>query len=209
MEQLIRKVQSRTRALAVGAMPGLASPVWLHFRRFLAHPFRVKAILPASKAWGALIASRVIRREGEFVVELGAGTGAVTRAMLESGIPANQLLVVEIDREMADFLRAGFPAVRVIEGDAFALAQAMPPKIAGRTGTVVCGIALASLSIAQQRELVSGIRSLLAPGGRLVVFSFVPFPPLPAELLPLKRTGWAMTLHSFPPGFVWTYEMSD
>lgn len=209
MEPRIRKFRLRTRALAYGVMPALASPVWLHFRRFLAHPFRVKAFFPASKAWGELIASRVTRRDGEFVVELGAGTGAVTRALMASGVPAHQLLVVEIDREMADFLRVSFPAVRVIEGDAFAIADAVPANIIGKAGTVICGIAVATLPIEKQRELIAGIQSLMVKGGRLIVFGFLPFPPLPAEQLALKRVGVALTLRNFPIGFVWTYEISE
>lgn len=204
----MRDFRSRTRAAALAAVPRLASPAWLHFRRFLAHPRRVKAIFPASKAWGELIASRVRRGDGEFVVELGAGTGAVTRALIASGIPAHQLSVIEIDSEMADFLRLSFPSVRVIEGNAFALADVIPAKMSGRVGTVVCGIPVATLPVDEQRKLIDGIRSLLAEGGRLVLFSFVPFPPLPVRRLGLRRTGWALTLRNFPVGFVWTYEFA-
>jgi phosphatidylethanolamine/phosphatidyl-N-methylethanolamine N-methyltransferase len=190
-------------------VPKLVPPAWLHFKRFLAHPLQVQAVLPASKAWGALIAKQVRRERDEFVVELGAGTGAVTRALLTAGVPPQRLFAVEIDPEMAEYLRANFPEVNVIAGDALAVDQAVPGAVAGKTGTVVCGVAVATFSLDQQRRLVAAVRSLLSPNGRLVVFSYRPLPPLPASKLGLKRIGMAMTLLSLPPGFVWTYELAD
>ena len=54
----------------------------------------------------------------EVVLELGAGTGVVSRAMLEGGVPPERLIVVEIVPEMAEHLRSAPPDVQVIEGDA-------------------------------------------------------------------------------------------
>ena len=107
----------------------LGSAAWPHFRRFLAHPLRVRSAFPASEDLSRLIAAQVHRREDEFIVELGAGTGAVIRALLSRGIPARQLVAVEIDPEMADYLRASFPEVRVIAGDAFEVAKAVPGSL--------------------------------------------------------------------------------
>jgi phosphatidylethanolamine/phosphatidyl-N-methylethanolamine N-methyltransferase len=199
-----------TERVAVGATaetPG--SPTWLHFRRFLAHPLTVRAVLPASQAFSRLIASRVRRRESEFVVELGAGTGAVTHALLEAGVPADRLLVIEIDPAMADFLRATLPGVFVIEGDAFEVAEAVPAAVIGKAGAIVCGIPLVTLPFEQQQKLVASIRPLLSPSGRFVVFSYCPFSPLPAKRLGLARTDRRATLRNLIPGFVWTYEFRD
>ena len=199
-----------TERMAVGtAARAPGSPTWLHFRRFLAHPLKVRAVLPASQAFSRLIASRVRRREDEFVVELGAGTGAVTRALLTAGVPADRLLVIEIDPAMADFLRATLPGVFVIEGDAFELTKAVPSGVVGKAGTVVSGIPLVTLPRDWQRKLVAGVRDLLSPSGRFAVFSYSPFSPLPAGRLGLVRTDRRATLRNLLPGFVWTYEFRD
>jgi phosphatidylethanolamine/phosphatidyl-N-methylethanolamine N-methyltransferase len=59
------------------------------------------------------------RREGdEIVVEPGAGTGVISRALLAGGVPAERLYVVEIVPDMAEHLRRVLPGVAVIEGDA-------------------------------------------------------------------------------------------
>ncbi|HEX7017242.1 MAG TPA: 16S rRNA (adenine(1518)-N(6)/adenine(1519)-N(6))-dimethyltransferase RsmA [Cyclobacteriaceae bacterium] len=51
------------------------------------------------------------------VLEVGAGTGVLTRHLLE--LPGIELFVIEVDRESVSFLREHFPALgqRLIEGD--------------------------------------------------------------------------------------------
>ena len=67
------------------------------------------------------------------MLEVGAGTGVVSRALLEGGVPPEQLIVVEIVREMAAHLRHVLPGVQVIEGDARELPAWF--RCAGRGGS--------------------------------------------------------------------------
>ena len=54
-------------------------------------------------------------REGDTVVELGAGLGHFTRALAATGA---RVVAVERDRELAPILRAGLPGIEVVEADA-------------------------------------------------------------------------------------------
>jgi len=186
----------------------LGSAAWLHFRRFLAHPLRVRSVVPASEDLSRLIAAQVDPRGDGFVVELGAGTGAVTRALLSRGVAAHRLAVVEIDLEMVEYLRASFPEICVIAGDAFDIAKTVPAAIVGKVSTVICGIPVVALGFERQRRLIANVRMLMSKGGRLLVFGYLPIPPLPACQIGLRRTNWTLTLHNFPPGLVWTYELA-
>jgi 16S rRNA A1518/A1519 N6-dimethyltransferase RsmA/KsgA/DIM1 with predicted DNA glycosylase/AP lyase activity len=47
------------------------------------------------------------------IIELGPGTGAFTQTMLESGISAEGIDLVELDRSLAAFLSARFRGLRV------------------------------------------------------------------------------------------------
>ena len=47
------------------------------------------------------------------IIELGPGTGAFTQTMLESGISAEGIDLVELDRSLSAFLSARFSGVRV------------------------------------------------------------------------------------------------
>lgn len=53
--------------------------------------------------------------EGSPVLEIGPGLGVLTEALLAAGA---QVTAVEVDRDLAAFLRARHPQLRLIEGDA-------------------------------------------------------------------------------------------
>ncbi len=82
----------------------------LFLRRWAANPLQMGSVVPSSPALGRRIAALVERRGEEVVVELGAGTGAITRALLAGGVPAERLVVVEIVPDMAAHLAQAFPA---------------------------------------------------------------------------------------------------
>jgi phosphatidylethanolamine/phosphatidyl-N-methylethanolamine N-methyltransferase len=123
----------------------------LFLRRWLANPLQMGSVIPSSPALCRKIAALVERRDDEVVVELGAGTGVVSRALLNAGVPPEKLVVVEIVRDMAEHLRGVLPGVNVIQGDAFELPKALPPALHGKVGTAICGIPLVMLPLEQQR----------------------------------------------------------
>lgn len=53
--------------------------------------------------------------EGDEVVEIGPGLGILTRALLAAGA---RLTCVEIDRDLAGWIREAFPAAALVEADA-------------------------------------------------------------------------------------------
>ncbi len=53
--------------------------------------------------------------EGDRVVEIGPGLGILTEQLLSEGV---DLTAVELDRDLAAYIRERFPQVRLIEGDA-------------------------------------------------------------------------------------------
>jgi phosphatidylethanolamine/phosphatidyl-N-methylethanolamine N-methyltransferase len=181
------------------------SPGWLHFRRFLAHPIRLAAITSSSGMLSRLVAEQVRPVDDGVVLELGAGTGAVTCALLAAGVPAGKLIVAEIDQEMAQFLRAAYPDVAVVEGCAFKIRQLLPPMARGRVGAVICGIPVSLLAFEQQRELVAVILSLLPPGRPFLMYTHRLGAPLPASKLGLVGKRLAFTLRNLPPASVWAF----
>lgn len=177
----------------------------LFFRRFLANPGRVLSLFPSSPALGQVIAKQIRRTDDEYVVELGAGTGSVTKAILSSGVPPDKLIAVEIDKEMAEYLRKACPGVTVLECCAFELDHALPKPAQGKVGCVVCGIPIGKFPIEQQRRLAELMLSLMPPGRPFLVFSFRFVSPIPGKKLRLAYKKLVVTLRNFPPASVWAY----
>lgn len=185
---------------------GLGAPA-LFFRRWVANPLRMGSVVPSSAALCRMIAENTRRGPREFVLELGAGTGVISRALLDCGLPAEQLAVVEIEASMAALLRADLPGARVLEGDAWRLAELLPPHWHGRIGTVVCGIPLVLLPLARQRALIAAIEKV-APGRGFLHFSYCLTSPLDRRRLGLTGTRLGWTPRNFPPASLWRYQLA-
>lgn len=176
----------------------------LFFQRWLRNPLQMGSVIPSSRSLCRHIAAAVRRDDDQYVLELGAGTGVITRALLESGVPADRLVVVEIIPEMADFLRERLPGVHVVTGDAFALPTALPARIAGRIGTAICGIPLVLLPLERQEAFVSAVEAV-APGKGFLLYTYCITSPLPYRKLRLQAERLAFTPFNFPPASVWRY----
>lgn len=190
--------------LHASTRPARTSNPGLFFRRWLANPLQMGSIIPSSPALCRRIAALVERRDDQLVVELGAGTGVVSRALLASGVPAERLVVVELVPEMAQHLQGALPGVTVLRGDAFDLPALLPAQWHGRVGTVICGIPLVLLPLDQQRRFVEAVERV-APGRGFLLYSYCITSPLPSRALGLRALREAWTPLNVPPASVWRY----
>jgi phosphatidylethanolamine/phosphatidyl-N-methylethanolamine N-methyltransferase len=177
----------------------------LFLKRWLANPLQMGSVIPSSPALCRRIAALVECRDDEVVLELGAGTGVISRALLAAGVPPERLVVVEIVRDMAEHLRRVLPGVNVIQGDAFELAKALPERMVGKVGTAICGIPLVMLPLAQQQRFVAAVESV-APGKGFLLYTYCITSPLPYRKLGLTARREAWTPLNAPPASVWRYK---
>ncbi len=184
--------------------PPVDTNAWLFFKRWLANPRQMGSVVPSSPALGRRLAAEIRREDEEMVVELGGGTGAITRSILER-VPPERLVVLEINQEMAHHLRSIFPGVTVIEGDARRLPEVLPEGVAGRVGTVVCGIPMLLLGEADQRAIIDSAFSVMPAGREIVLYTYKFGSPLAMASLGLtgRRAAWVPA--NVPPASVWAY----
>ncbi len=137
--------------------------VGLFLSRWAAHPLRMGSMVPSS----AVLCRRLVEcgwpPPGGVVLELGAGTGVVTRSFLAAGLPPERMVAVEVDGKLADHLRTTLHHVTVLQGDARALPDLLPRHLRGRIKSVICGIPLVMLATAEQRRFIDAMQEV-APG---------------------------------------------
>ncbi|PWC86479.1 phospholipid methyltransferase [Azospirillum sp. TSH100] len=187
------------------AAPAPLSESWLFFRRWLADPRAMGSIAPSSPALRRRITREIRREADEVVVEFGGGTGPITKAMLEAGIPADRLYSFEIDQDLARHLRARCPDVTVIVDDCRKAPGLLGETLCGKVGTVVIGIPMITFPLEFQREVLDATFRILRPGGRFLLYSFMPHSPLNREALGLSGERLGFTLRNLPPASVWGY----
>ena len=195
------------------ARPAGGSHPALFLRRWLANPLQMGSVVPSSPSLCRRVVSAVRRdlndsapqrRDDEAVLELGAGTGVIGRALLAAGLPPERLIVAEIVPEMATHLRRVLPGALVLEGDARRLPDLVPPAWHGRIGSVICGIPLVLLPLAEQRRFLDAIAAV-APGRGFLLYSYCVTSPLPWRKHGLRARREAWTPLNFPPASVWRY----
>jgi len=142
------------------------------------------------------------------VIELGAGTGEVTKALLAAGIPAGRLALVERDPELAAFLRRHFNGPRTIEGDAARLPRLLASHKVDGVAAVVSSLPLLSLPAEVVNGIVRSVFEALPRGAALVQFTYGPAPPVPKALrenLHLVGAHGPRIWRNVPPAVVWTF----
>ena len=194
------------------------SSVWgekqLFFARWIKSPLTLGAILPSSKNLSRFVASSVLEenraliRQKKYVLEIGAGTGSFTSALLEAGIPCDQIISVELDPKLFSYLQKRFPQVKTMCEDASKLHKILPDALRDNIATVVSGIPMMSLP-AQVREAIIGSSfSLLGDTGLFYQFTYSPFSSIPAETFKLVKRRIGTVFFNVPPATVWSYRRS-
>ncbi|MBM3647284.1 MAG: methyltransferase domain-containing protein [Alphaproteobacteria bacterium] len=193
--------------MATAAPPGTA----LFLKRWLRRPFTMGAVVPSGRLLAHAMAETTVTAIGEragAVIELGAGTGEVTKALLSTGIEPSRLALVERDSELAAFLRRHFPGPRIVEGDAADLPRLLASNGIDRVAAAVSSLPLLSLPSEVVEGIVRGVFAVLPPGGALVQFTYGPRPPVPRALreqLGLAGSSGRRIWRNVPPAVVWTF----
>jgi phospholipid N-methyltransferase len=139
----------------------------------------VGAVAPSSPDLARLLVDAADIRRGDVVVELGAGTGPMTRALVDRH-PDTPLLVLEPDPVLAARCRQNVPEADVVE----AYAQELPRLLSERghrsADRMVSSLPFAGWDAALQTAVFDAILDAMAPDGRFVTFTYAVSPLLPA-----------------------------
>jgi phosphatidylethanolamine/phosphatidyl-N-methylethanolamine N-methyltransferase len=182
------------------------------FRHWLKAPGRMGSVAPSSRSLARAIARQIpasVLAQRLPVVELGGGTGSVTAGLVEAGVPADRLFVVERDPALADLLCRRFNRVEILCGDATALSALLQPHGVERVGAIVSGLPLLLFPEAVLARLVESCFALLGAGGALVQFTYGFASPLMAERYGLTARRVAWVPWNLPPAFVWVYRRNQ
>ena len=165
------------------------------------------AILPSAPSLARAMAraAHPERDTGSLMVELGPGTGSVTRALLEAGTTEERLVLVERDRHFHSWLKERFPRATVLNTDARNLDEILPHLKAGSVSTVVSSLPLNSLPKSERDEIVRTAFRVLNKDGCLVQYSYAVPCPLPCDTLGLTAQRVAFTAANLPPATVWRF----
>jgi phospholipid N-methyltransferase len=184
---------------------------WTFFRQWLKNPREVAAISPSSKQLARQMVHQ-LPRHCRRVIELGGGTGVLTRAVLDHGIQPEDLLVLELNEELHQHLHREFPGVHAVCGDAMHLreiARGHGFADAARADAIVSGLGLLTMPPMSQQLILSAAFDSLQVEGRFVQFTYGPANPVNREVLEaleLTSRRASFTWWNVPPATVYVYQ---
>lgn len=140
-------------------------------QEFFKHPHQVASVIPSSRFLERRIVQLAEIKSARTVVELGAGTGGTTRAILGAMPPGAMLLGIEINPRFCGLLRR-IRDVRLIVhcGSAQHLADAVSRHGLPAPEVIISGIPFSTMSRHAGSQILTAISSALAPGGRFVAY---------------------------------------
>lgn len=179
----------------------------LFFKRWLKHPGQLGTLAPISLRLARKAAMCIHNPENLKIVEIGAGSGRLTRALLNHGVCPSRLKVIELDQELASFTKQTLPHVHVIQGDARHLNTLLPIDWIGNVDIVFSTIPLMCLEETTRNTIVNSAFDILNAKGTMLHLTYYPKSPLHY----LGKDAFIQTKilslwWNIPPAFVWCYQ---
>jgi phosphatidylethanolamine/phosphatidyl-N-methylethanolamine N-methyltransferase len=224
LEDIERKIQRQLRFIelkrgAIGRRIGwrlrdfeqknLNRDEFRFFRSLVEKPLTVGAVAPSGKALARVMANYVDPAIPGPIVELGPGTGPVTEALIERGIDPARLTLVEYDSEFCQLLRQRFPAVNVVQGDAYNLKHTLDGVLREPAAAFVSGLPLFNKPLKMRLELLDQAFALMKTDAPFVQFTYNAISPIPRSHGRVRSEASGRVWRNFPPARVWVYRTNQ
>lgn len=175
------------------------------FKGWMARPKAVGAIMPTSSVTAARMASVIDTNSGLPVLELGPGTGVITRAILNRGLPAEKLYAIEYSDEFYRDLKSLYPDINLIHGDAFNIDEALGPYRMLQFDSVISGIPLLNFPMQKRIDLLCDLLERIPAGRPVVQISYGPVSPITARPERYDIQHFDFVVRNMPPAQLWIY----
>lgn len=137
------------------------------FGLWLQKPLRIAAASPSGARLADMVAHCVDLARPGPVLELGAGTGSLTRGLVRAGCPPERIIALEREPRLVAVLRREFSTMTVIEGDATRIGEYLAGRV-DRLCAVISSLPIKWFSPQEQHAVVRPCLDRLGPGGRFV-----------------------------------------
>jgi phosphatidylethanolamine/phosphatidyl-N-methylethanolamine N-methyltransferase len=146
------------------------------------------------------------RRPGP-ILELGAGTGSITRSLIDGGWPPERIIAYERESRLAEILHREFRGIRAVVGDATNLETQLSRLGIDRLAAVVSSLPIKWFSLDAQRAVLCPCFARLGDGGQFLQMTNAFSSPLPIDRLGLAGEEAVRVWRNVPPAQIWAYSL--
>jgi len=181
--------------------------------RFVRSPRTVGAVAPSSRALAAEMVRGLDLAGPATVVELGPGTGVITRAISEQLGPKAHALAIDVEPAFVSAIARRFPRIEAVCASAVDLPALLQARHMFPADHIISGLPFASLPGEVTTAILDAVAASLRPGGTFTTFQYLSGYPTPLAkafrraltqrmgAAPRRRIVW----RNIPPAFVLTW----
>jgi phosphatidylethanolamine/phosphatidyl-N-methylethanolamine N-methyltransferase len=151
------------------------------------------------------MASIVNPNSGLPVLELGPGTGAITKAILGRGVKPENLVAIEYSTDFYEHLVHLYPGVNFINGDAFNLDRTLAHMEGQKFDSVISAVPLLNFPMQARVAMLESALDRLPPGRPFVQISYGVVSPIIARPDRYHIQHFDFIVRNIPPAHLWIY----
>ena len=131
---------------------------------FLKNPLKVGSIAPSSPELAQQMVAEIRPHEESVVLELGVGTGAITKVLQDIVPNRESYLGIEIDKTLVKLLKENFPALKIVRGNACDTFSIYQKTGFGKVGYIICCLPFVSLPNDVGEKILAQIDKFMEQG---------------------------------------------
>lgn len=143
----------------------------LFFKKFILNPKNIGSVTPSSRFLANRMVAAAMWEQTDNIVEIGSGTGAITRAIANKLKPGTKVILFEKDEEMGQRLQRDFPQF-IRESNALKLVSQLKKHNIQEVDYIFSGLPFFNFSPVMRNQLIQQCKEALKPGGKLIAFQY-------------------------------------
>jgi len=139
---------------------------------FLKNPSKVGSIAPSSTELALKMIEGIKPNENNIVLELGVGTGAITKHLQEIVPDGKSYLGIELDKNLVKSLKQKFPNLQIVCGNACDLEKIHKKTGLGKVGYVISCLPFVSIPNETGEKILEQIEIFMEQGCTFRTFQY-------------------------------------
>jgi len=179
------------------------SDLGLFMKKFFKKGLTISSIVPSSPALVNMVVGNVDFSRPATIVEVGAGTGAITELIAERLRPHHRFVACENDADFCRVLHRRFPGIPLIPGDVGDIAGPLASMGIKKVDYVLSGLPTPNLPKRSLMRMMNWLRDSLSENGLFVQITEVPYYFQRFYDRFFENVEFQMVLMNIPPGGVY------
>lgn len=188
------------------AKPNSIKSNFLFLGKFFKHGITIASIWPSSKSLAKATIKEVDFDKANVIVELGAGTGPITDALIRRLKPHTKFIAIERDADFARILHdrfTGLPNVEIVHADVKDLESILKARGIERVDYFISGLATPTLPEPVQLRMLACVRKYMPDHGVYSNITEVPYYYLKYYKSLFDNVDFKIVMKNMPPGGVY------